>query len=105
MKLRYVLLALILCFSFAVVHAESYDFVLNLYGNANLDGTIDNKDIEYVKAVLEGKETPTKFSDANNDGKVDENDVTQIEQIIDWQRKSTNPHRFRQQDRCAQDSY
>jgi len=87
MKLRYVLLALILCFSFAVVHAESYDFVLNLYGNANLDGTIDNKDIEYVKAVLEGKETPTKFSDANNDGKVDENDVTQIEQIIDGKEK------------------
>lgn len=87
MKLRYVLLALILCFDFAVIHAESFNFVLNVYGNANMDNTIDNKDIEYVKAVVEGKETPTKFSDANNDGKVDENDITQIEQIIDGKEK------------------
>lgn len=87
MKFLYVFVALILCFSFAVVHAESYDFVLNLYGNANMDDTIDSKDIEYVKAVFEGKETPTEFSDANNDGKVDENDVAQIEQIIDGKEK------------------
>lgn len=87
MNLRYVLLALILCFDFAVIHAESFNFVLNVYGNANMDNTIDNKDIEYVKAVVEGKETPTKFSDANNDGKVDENDITQIEQIIDGKEK------------------
>jgi len=82
MKLCDVLLALVLVFSLAVVHAELSDFVLNIYGNANMDNTIDNKDIEYAKAVIEGNKIPTQFSDANNDGRVDENDIKQIEQTI-----------------------
>ena len=52
-----------------------------------MDDNIDNKEVEYAKSVVEGKETPTKFSDADNNGKVDENDVTQIEQIIDGKEK------------------
>lgn len=87
MRLRYVLLALILCISFNAVNAENYDFVLNIYGNANMDNNIDDKDIEYIKAVIDGKETLTKLSDANNDGKVDERDIEQIKQIIDGDEK------------------
>ncbi|MGB4652866.1 ABC transporter substrate-binding protein [Methanothrix sp.] len=69
------------------MNAENYDFVLNIYGNANMDNNIDDKDIEYIKAVIDGKETLTKLSDANNDGKVDERDIEQIKQIIDGDEK------------------
>jgi iron complex transport system substrate-binding protein len=83
MKSYYALLALMLCFYLASVHAESNDFVLNIFGNANIDSTIDDKDIEYIQAVIDGKETPTSLSDANNDGTIDENDISQVKKIID----------------------
>ena len=55
---------------------------LGIFGNANLDDTIDEKDIAYVNGVFNGTNAPTNFSDANYDGKVDSLDVVQIEMII-----------------------
>ena len=55
---------------------------LSIFGNANLDDTIDEEDIAYVNGIIKGTNAPTNFSDANYDGKVDSLDVVQIEMII-----------------------
>ncbi|WP_316969984.1 ABC transporter substrate-binding protein [Candidatus Methanocrinis alkalitolerans] len=58
------------------------DDVLKVYGNANMDETIDEDDIAYVEGVIKGTNEKTEFSDANYDGEVTEKDITQIKQII-----------------------
>jgi iron complex transport system substrate-binding protein len=58
------------------------DFTLGIFGNANMDDTIDEKDIAYVEGVIKGTNEATNLSDANFDGKIDEGDITQIRQII-----------------------
>jgi len=61
------------------------DSLLIVYGNANNDYTIDNKDVELIEKIikdkLEWKET-YPFADANYDQKVDEKDVEKTKQII-----------------------
>jgi len=56
--------------------------LLGVFGNANMDETIDEDDIAYVEGVIKGTNETTEFSDANYDGEVTEKDITQIEQII-----------------------
>ena len=58
------------------------DFTLGIFGNANMDDTIDEKDVAYVEGVIKGTNAATNLSDANYDGAVDEKDIDQIEQII-----------------------
>lgn len=58
------------------------DFVLEIYGNANMDDTIDEKDVAYVEGVIKGTNAATNLSDANYDGKIDQSDIAQIEMII-----------------------
>lgn len=60
----------------------SADFTLDIFGNANLDDTIDERDVEYVQGIINGTNDATDLSDANYDGKVDQDDITQIELII-----------------------
>ena len=60
-------------------------FTLDIFGNANLDDTIDEMDVAYVEGVIKGTNTATNLSDANFDGKVDLQDVNQIEKIISCQ--------------------
>jgi iron complex transport system substrate-binding protein len=55
---------------------------LGIFGNANMDGTIDEDDIAYVDGIIEGTNGETKLADANYDGNVDREDMTQIELII-----------------------
>lgn len=55
---------------------------LNIFGNANMDDTIDENDIAYVQGIIKGTNSATKLADANYDGKIDLGDITQIEQII-----------------------
>ena len=55
---------------------------LGIYGNANMDGTVDEKDIDYLKSVISGTNPATNLSDANYDGKIDDKDLEQIENII-----------------------
>jgi len=66
----------------AVMPAIAFDNTLEIFGNANMDDTIDEKDVEYVEGVIKGTNAATTLSDANYDGKIDENDISQIEQII-----------------------
>jgi len=76
------LLSLALCTLMVTIPSTALDDVLEVFGNANMDETIDEEDIAYVKGVIEGKNEKTDLSDANYDGKIAEEDITQIEQII-----------------------
>ena len=57
-------------------------FILHVYGNANMDGTIDQADITFIRSMLEGKENETQLADANFDGRVNEEDIAQVEMLI-----------------------
>ena len=74
---------MIFCALLAFVPATASDFTLMIFGNANMDDTIDELDIEYVHGIIDGANGPTKLADANNDGKIDEKDINQIQMIID----------------------
>jgi iron complex transport system substrate-binding protein len=58
------------------------DFTLGIFGNANMDDTIDENDIAYVDGVIKGTNIATNLSDANYDGKIDEKDIDQIKDIM-----------------------
>jgi iron complex transport system substrate-binding protein len=66
---------------------SSTDYGLAVYGNANLDNIIDEKDISYVDEIINGSIEPTELADANHDGTVDDEDIQQIEQIINKSEK------------------
>ncbi len=71
-----------LCMLLAFGSASASDYTLEIFGNANMDETIDENDITYVEGIIKGTNAATNLSDANCDGKVDENDILQIEQIM-----------------------
>jgi iron complex transport system substrate-binding protein len=62
-------------------------YTLKVFGNANLDNTIDEKDAAYIDGVIKGINVATNLSDANYDGKIDEEDITQIENIMENKEK------------------
>jgi len=68
----------------AMMSGLSSGYTLDVFGNANLDDTIDEKDISYAQGIIDGKEKGTKLADANHDGKVDAEDIDQINNIIQW---------------------
>jgi ABC-type Fe3+-hydroxamate transport system, periplasmic component len=55
-----------------------------VFGNANGDDHIDQKDIDYLEALIAGKEgvEKTEFADANQDGKIDQKDVDHVKDMI-----------------------
>jgi len=57
-------------------------YTLKVLGNANMDDTIDMRDVTYIKLVIFGKKPETEFCDANNDGRVSMLDVVQTKLII-----------------------
>ena len=58
------------------------DYVLDVYGNANEDDTIDMRDLTYVKLIFFGKKPETELADAKYDGKINPLDFIQIKLII-----------------------
>jgi iron complex transport system substrate-binding protein len=58
------------------------DYVLDIYGNANEDDTIDMRDLTYVKLIFFGKKSETELADAKYDGKINPLDFIQIKLII-----------------------
>jgi len=74
------IVVMILCMVLTPVGAS--DFKLKVFGNANMDDTIDELDIKYVQGIIEGTNEVTELADANYNGEVDEDDISQIEQII-----------------------
>lgn len=59
----------------ALSPANAADFVLEIYGNANMDEYLNQDDLDYINDIVSGKIEPTKLADANFDGKVDEEDI------------------------------
>lgn len=66
-----------------MLQASAGDYILHIFGNANMDGTIDEMDLDYLKEIIKGTTNITMLSDANFDGKIDEEDIGQVERIID----------------------
>ena len=60
----------------------SFARTLDIYGNANEDGTLDKKDVAYIEQVLSGRAPETKLADANQDRRIDRADIEQVEAII-----------------------
>ena len=65
-----------------VTTASEDDYVLDIYGNANEDDTVDMRDVTYTKLVIFGKKPETELADAYYDDEVDVLDVVQIKLII-----------------------
>jgi len=63
--------------------SSAADFTLGIYGNANMDDTVDEQDIAYVEDVVRGSKPATNLTDANYDGKIDQQDIEQINRIIE----------------------
>ncbi len=81
--------AIVLCTLFLValsgigiVTAQEDDYVLDIYGNANEDDTIDMRDLTYVKLIFFGRKPETELADAKYDGKINPLDFVQIKLII-----------------------
>ena len=62
--------------------ASEGDYVLEIYGNANEDDTIDMRDLTYVKLIFFGKKPEAELADAKYDGKINPLDFIQIKLII-----------------------
>ncbi len=60
----------------------SINMTLEVYGNANLDYTIDQNDVDYVNSIISGSKSTTAYADANQDGKIDQADIQQIQALI-----------------------
>ena len=82
LKIADLLAIVLLIVSLSIIPLEASDFTLGIFGNANMDETIDEADIKYVQGIINGTNEKTEYSDANYDGKIDQEDIAQIEQII-----------------------
>lgn len=78
--------------------AKYVDGELTIFGNANNDAYIDQKDVDYAKKVISGEVEPIYYScfetyggnpvkrclaDANADGVVDDSDIEAIQDMVD----------------------
>ncbi len=79
--IRFSVLSASLVLLLAMTSAAS-DFTLGIFGNANMDRTIDEKDIAFVEDVIVGKNAATNLSDANCDGNIDSLDIERIKEIM-----------------------
>ena len=61
----FVLMMLLASSTLAVMPANAADCTLGIFGNANMDDTIDEDDIAYVEGIIEGTNEETELADAN----------------------------------------
>jgi iron complex transport system substrate-binding protein len=73
-------LAVLVLLSSVPVQAD--DLTLKIYGNANMDDIIDQRDIIYTEGIINGSSETTDLADANQDGKIDQSDIERIGEII-----------------------
>lgn len=66
----------------AVPEVSATDYVLEIFGNANMDEKIDDADISYIQEIISGNSKPTQLADANQDGRIDSSDLDRIGEII-----------------------
>ncbi|MCW4035188.1 MAG: ABC transporter substrate-binding protein, partial [Candidatus Bathyarchaeota archaeon] len=60
----------------------SIDVLLEVFGNANMDDKIDDTDVDYLQAIMNGSKTETEFADATHDGTIDQTDIDQVNALI-----------------------
>lgn len=65
------------------ISADSSEYTLGIFGNANMDEAVDDQDIDYLKGVIDGSNPATNLSDANCDGLIDDQDLDQVQKIVD----------------------
>jgi iron complex transport system substrate-binding protein len=82
-----ILCAIVMLIAALIPSVIAAEYTLDIFGNANMDDTIDQKDIAYVEDVVRGTKAASNLTDANHDGKVDETDIEQIKQIINGTEK------------------
>ena len=74
----------ILIYALVILYpTNAADFVLDIYGNADMNEFLDEDDIQYIKSIIEGTNEETTLADANYDGEVDEEDIEQVQAILD----------------------
>jgi iron complex transport system substrate-binding protein len=78
----FTLLVMVSCTQMLPIPSLASDYTLGIFGNANMDDTIDENDVAYVEEIIAGTNEETLLADANYDGVIDENDVTLITQIV-----------------------
>jgi iron complex transport system substrate-binding protein len=88
MRLNLSSIAILVLCALALPIASGSAPVLHIFGNANLDAAVDQSDIAFLNAIIEGKEKSTELADANFDGLVDSKDISQVEQIINGTEKN-----------------
>lgn len=71
------------CILIASSPAYGVDFLLEIYGNADMDEFLDEDDIQYIKGIIEGTNEETTLADANYDGQVNEQDIEQVQAILE----------------------
>ena len=75
--------SVVLCLLLAVLPASADDYILEIFGNSNMDESIDEADIKFTQGIINGTTPVTDLADANHDGEINEDDLTQIERIMD----------------------
>jgi|GEM_PF-4022682 len=70
-KIAFGISVMVLCVSMTFMPANASDFPLSVFGNANMDDTIDEKDVAYVEGVIKGTNPATNLSNANHNGRID----------------------------------
>ena len=78
LEIAIVLCSVLLLTTLPGIAAGQNQETLGIYGNANLDDTIDMRDITYTARIICWLEEPTELADANLDGKITARDMTQI---------------------------
>jgi len=76
------LLSIMLIAFLVSLSAGAVSYTLQIYGNANLDEVIDEKDVSYIQDIIKGSTSSTTFADVNRDGKVEEADAALTAKII-----------------------
>ncbi|MGB4087576.1 ABC transporter substrate-binding protein [Methanothrix sp.] len=79
---------IMLALSCLILQASSGEYILHIFGNANMDGTIDQEDIATLREIISNNMSPTELADANLDGEVDLQDIAQVEMIINGTEKN-----------------
>ena len=81
MKQMALILVMMSCMTQAALTECAAEYTLGIFGNANMDDTIDEKDIAYIEGIIKGTNASTNLSDANYDGVIDAQDIDQIKKI------------------------
>jgi len=85
MKINTILVGItisLLLLALPALPAAASDNTLDIFGDANEDGTINMQDVTYTELIILEYKDVTELADGKYDGKINMQDVTQIELII-----------------------